>query len=157
MKKFDTFAIRLKYLLQEKGVKARHFSNKTGVSEGNVSRWISKNQKPTVDNLLAISKFFTPEEFYWLLTGQESTQYNRAGSDSESYTPNEVLPEEITSLISGGDSKITQEEYQLLQDKLLELLMERDKLRERIERITSQIHDIQLRVQRSKITKKQSA
>ena len=61
---------RITELLENKGITAYTLSNKTGLSQGTLSRIINKNTKPNASNLKAISDYFEVSQT-WLLTGKE--------------------------------------------------------------------------------------
>lgn len=70
--------IRLKELMQEKGITAYVFSDETGIPQSTISRLINKGSKPNTSNLKVICDYFNVDR-QWFLTGvsdlKEENQY----------------------------------------------------------------------------------
>ncbi len=77
--------IRLRNLLNQKGLTPYSFSKKTGISQSTISRILNNNSKPNESNMEVICSFFNINEA-WLLTGegsQEKPQQHQANNEVE--------------------------------------------------------------------------
>lgn len=63
-------SIRIKGLMEKKGVSAYTISSETGISQSTLSRLLNKDSKPNAGNLKIISDYFQVDQS-WLLTGIE--------------------------------------------------------------------------------------
>lgn len=54
----NKFAERLKQLREDKGLSIRQLANKINVSHMTISRWEKSIGSPTVESVIAFSKFF---------------------------------------------------------------------------------------------------
>ena len=62
--------IRIKELMDRKGVSAYTVSSDTGISQSTLSRLLNKDSKPNASNLKALSEYFNVEQS-WLITGED--------------------------------------------------------------------------------------
>lgn len=62
----DTFANRLKKIMDLNNIKAIELSEKTGISKSQISHWISGTYKAKQDSLTLLAEFFDVDEI-WLM------------------------------------------------------------------------------------------
>lgn len=62
----DTFANRLKKIMELNNIKAIELSEKTGISKSQISHWISGTYKAKQDSLTLLAEFFDVDEI-WLM------------------------------------------------------------------------------------------
>ena len=67
-----TISDRIFALLDEKGMKQKEFSEKTGISQSTISDWKKKSTNPAADKLISICEALDVSPEY-LLTGVEAT------------------------------------------------------------------------------------
>ena len=48
----------MKELMDEKGISQNKLAHEIGVSQSQIARWLSNENKPTVDCLIMLSKYF---------------------------------------------------------------------------------------------------
>lgn len=51
-------AERLKELMQEKGVNQKQLSEKIGIKQGRISKWLSGENYPSLENLWKLADYF---------------------------------------------------------------------------------------------------
>lgn len=62
----DTFANRLRKIMNLKNVKSVELSDKTGISKSQISHWLSGTYKAKQDSLTILAEFFDVDEV-WLM------------------------------------------------------------------------------------------
>ena len=60
----DTFANRLKKIMELNNIKAIELSEKTGISKSQISHWISGTYKAKQDSLTLLAEFFDVDEIW---------------------------------------------------------------------------------------------
>lgn len=63
-------SVRIKELMERKGVSAYNVSNDTGVSQSTLSRVLNKDTKLNASNLKVLAEYFNVDQS-WLITGDE--------------------------------------------------------------------------------------
>ena len=71
----ETISGRLKQARKSMGLSTTQVFKKTGISEGNLSEWENGHCKPTVKNLLLLSKEYNIS-IDWLLTGKSTHHFD---------------------------------------------------------------------------------
>jgi transcriptional regulator with XRE-family HTH domain len=72
----ETIGLRVKKLIESKGVTAYEVAVKTGISESTLSRIISKDSKPNLRNSEILEEYFNISKQY-LLTGEGVKEVNK--------------------------------------------------------------------------------
>lgn len=115
----DTFAGRLRKLIDSKGVTPYEVSKETGVPESSLSRYLTKGAKPTKDNREKIAKYFHVTSDY-LLTGKEEFKLSRENIrlDDDLINRKEEFRAIIFYLNENFDSLINDEVFKLFVDRI---------------------------------------
>ena len=66
----DNIGLRLKEMIEEKGLTLLAFSEKAGIQRSSLSHLFSGRNKPSVDLLLKIKHQFPDTDLEWLITGE---------------------------------------------------------------------------------------
>lgn len=85
-----SIGLRLKQLLENKGLTAYMFAEETGISQSTLSRILNKDTKPNASNLKVISDYFQIDKT-WLLTGQQEEIKQKVEKQPELYINENVM------------------------------------------------------------------
>lgn len=85
-----SIGLRLKQLLEKKGLTAYMFAEETGISQSTLSRILNKDTKPNASNLKVISDYFQIDKT-WLLTGQQEEIKKKVEKQPELYISENVM------------------------------------------------------------------
>lgn len=85
-----SISLRLKQLLEKKGLTAYMFAEETGISQSTLSRILNKDTKPNASNLKVISDYFQIDKT-WLLTGQQEEIKKKVEKQPELYISENVM------------------------------------------------------------------
>ena len=84
------FIERLEYLLDYYQISASHFADKIGVQRSSISHLLSARNKPSLEFVLKVVKYFPEVNLYWLLNGKGSFP-------SEAHTPSPATTQPVRS------------------------------------------------------------
>lgn len=62
----NKFAIRLKEIREEKGLTQQGLANQIGCTQACISKWESAEREPSLDDVIAVAKFFNVTTDYLL-------------------------------------------------------------------------------------------